>query len=66
MRWISRSRWAGVAGRRWRRTNARRMGRYGCIASASAAGDIPASRVYSDCTAALIARASVSYCCSML
>ena len=26
-RWISRSRWTGVAGRRWRRTKARRMGR---------------------------------------
>ena len=35
----------GVAGRRWRRTKARRMGRYGCIASVSAAGTCrPAAR----------------------
>jgi hypothetical protein len=29
------------AGRRWSRTKARRIGRYGCIASVSAAGDMP-------------------------
>ena len=32
------------------------MGRYGSIAAVSAAGDMPASRAYSDCVAALIAR----------
>jgi len=31
-------------------------GRYGCITAVSFAGEMPASRTYSDCKAALIAR----------
>ena len=54
MRWISRSRRAGTTSPRT--TKVRTMGKYGSIAAVSAARDMPASRAYSDCAAALVAR----------
>jgi hypothetical protein len=54
MRWISRSRKEGTT--LPRTTKVRTIGKYGCIAAVSSARDMPASRAYSDCAAALVAR----------
>jgi hypothetical protein len=52
MRWISRSRKEGTA--LPRTTKVRTMGKYGPTAAVSSARDMPASRAYSDCAAALV------------
>ena len=54
MRWISRSRKEGTT--LPRTTKVRTMGKYGPTAAVSSARDMPASRAYSDCAVALVAR----------